>query len=101
MTSRDQLPVLERLARWLIERGSVPQNSFHQGALRGLLRSGRFGDEEFRVASYLIEHGGPCILHWDGSLSFVEKYNVKYIVARSIESMFHLGFSAQLLKCLG
>ncbi|KAI2789740.1 hypothetical protein POX_d05237 [Penicillium oxalicum] len=85
MTSRNQLPVLERLARFLIESGSVPQNRLNHGALRELLRFGRFGDEEYRLASYLVEHGGPCVLHWDGSLSLVEKFNVKYIVARSTE----------------
>ncbi len=87
-TTRDQLPGLHKLTRFLVENGSRPTNKFNQGALRGLLRFTRFQEDEYALASYLVDHGGPCALD-DGTLNHIERYNVKYILSRDKDSMYH------------
>lgn len=87
-TTRDQLPGLHKLTRFLVENGSRPNNTFSLGALRGLLRFTRFQEDEYALASYLVDHGGPCTLD-DGTLNHIERYNVKYILSRDKESMYH------------
>ncbi|KAF7712756.1 Uncharacterized protein PECH_003814 [Penicillium ucsense] len=82
--SRSHFPALERLTRSLVDMGSIPQNNFHQGALRDLFRAQQFRQEQYRLASYLVDHGGPCALS-NGLLNHVERYNVKYVLARSKE----------------
>ena len=87
-TTRAQLPGLYKLTRFLVENGSRPYNTFSLGALRGLLRFTRFQEDEYALASYLVDHGGPCTLN-DGTLNHIERYNVKYILSRDKESMYH------------
>ncbi|KAJ5370920.1 uncharacterized protein N7496_007012 [Penicillium cataractarum] len=82
--TRNQLPGLIKLTKFLIDNGARPNNTFSQGALRGLLRFARFQEEEYALASYLVDHGGPCTLD-DGTLNHIERYNVKYILARDKE----------------
>lgn len=86
-TTRNQLPGLNKLTRFLVESGSRPNNTFSEGVLRGLLRFTRFQEDEYALASYLVDHGGPCTVD-DGTLNHIERYNVKYILSRAEESMY-------------
>lgn len=96
-TTRGQLPGLHKLTRFLVDNGSRPNNAFSQGALRGLLRFTRFQDEEYALASYLVDHGGPCTLD-NGTLNHIERYNIKYILSRDKESMYQYLLSSLSLK---
>jgi hypothetical protein len=70
-----------------VSNGSLPNNTFNQGALRGLLRFAKFKEREYSLASYLVDHGGPCVL--DNALfNHIERYNIKYIFARDKERMY-------------
>jgi hypothetical protein len=86
-SSRDGFPSLDRLTRFLVSNGSLPNNTFNQGALRGLLRFAKFKEKEYSLASYLVDHGGPYVL--DNALfNHIERYNIKYIFARDKERMY-------------
>lgn len=85
-SSRDGFSSLDKLTRFLVSSGSVPNNKFSQGALRGLLRFKMFQEKEYTLASYLVDHGGPCVMD-TGVLNHIERHNVKYILSRDKESM--------------
>ncbi|KAJ5159911.1 uncharacterized protein N7482_006915 [Penicillium canariense] len=82
VTKRFQLPGLNKLTRFLVSSGALPNNSSKQGVLKSLIGFTYFRDEEYLLASYLVEHGGPLVLD-DGLLNHVERHNVKYILLRN------------------
>ena len=78
---RDELPSLRRFTRFLIECGSLPDNTLWFGVLRDYISNIPLEEDDLSFVTDLVDFGGPLLIY-DLPLSTVAKRNIKYMVSQ-------------------
>ncbi|OQE13944.1 hypothetical protein PENSTE_c041G01487 [Penicillium steckii] len=78
---RDELPSLRRFTRFLIECGSLPDNTLWFGVLRDYISNIPLEEDDLSFVTDLVDFGGPLLIY-DLPLSTVARRNIKYMVSQ-------------------
>lgn len=76
----------DHMVRFLLDLGSVPNNTNLHGVTDSMLTRPDFGEAEYLLVSALVERGGPIQAH---RISHIFRKNLQFILARDEESMSH------------